>query len=400
MNNIDCENMPHEAIDIASDHDYVDYMGMTIGNAYVLGKTTPYVNPDIGTKSSKSRYLCKCNLCGKKFIVRRDTLTDYIKGKYNNPLSCGCDKARKPITPGEKIGKLTVEECVKVVPSKHERSTWKCKCECGRVVYLKEATLLLRTTKDCGMCGEHKSRHEAYPNGTKIGMLTIRGYIPSKTGMVEDEEYICDCDCGTKGVIRTFLQLSGKDGCKNCGCVNVQKMKNLHDKTRRHGLSDTRIYDIYKGMMRRCYNPNEEMYYNYGGRGIYVCDEWKDQEDYKGLKAFVEWAYKNGYNDTLSIDRINNDGPYCPDNCRWTTMVVQANNKRDSIQLTVGDTTYTYAQWEVASGINQNTIRRRCEKGYDPHTAVYTPTPTNHDCINAIYFVDEYNNPISQFDKK
>ena len=81
-------------------------------------------------------------------------------------------------------------------------------------------------------------------------------------------------------------------------------------------------------------------------------------------------------------------------------MVVQANNKRDSIQLTVGDTTYTYAQWEVASGINQNTIRRRCEKGYDPHTAVYTPTPTNHDCINAIYFVDEYNNPISQFDKE
>lgn len=396
-NSTNCENMPYEAIDVMSDHNYVDYMGKTIGNAYVLGKTTPHIKPN---GNIKIRYLCRCNLCGKKFIAYRDSLTNHIKGKYIRPLSCGCDIARDPITVGEKIGKLTVVECTNVVPGKHERNTWKCKCECGRIVYMKEGTLLFRTTKDCGMCGEHKSRHEVYPNGTKIGMLTIRGYIPSKTGIVEDEEYICDCDCGTKGVIRTFLQLSGKDGCKNCGCVNVQKMKNLHDKTRRHGLSDTRIYDIYKGMMRRCYNTNEEMYYNYGGRGIYVCDEWKDQEDYKGLKAFVEWAYKNGYDDTLSIDRIDNDGPYCPDNCRWTTMVVQANNKRDSIQLTVGDTTYTYAQWEVASGINQNTIRRRCEKGYDPHTAVYTPTPTNHDCINAIYFVDEYNNPISQFDKE
>ena len=396
-NSTNCENMPYEAIDVMSDHNYVDYMGKTIGNAYVLGKTTPHIKPN---GNIKIRYLCRCNLCGKKFIAYRDSLTNHIKGKYIRPLSCGCDIARDPITVGEKIGKLTVIECTNVVPGKRERNTWKCKCECGRVVYMKEGTLLFRTTKDCGMCGEHKSRHEVYSNGTKIGMLTIRGYIPSKTGMVEDEEYICDCDCGTKGVIRTFLQLSGKDGCKNCGCVNVQKMKNLHDKTRRHGLSDTRIYDIYKGMMRRCYNPNEEMYYNYGGRGIYVCDEWKDQENYKGLKSFVEWAYKNGYDDTLSIDRIDNDGPYCPDNCRWATMVVQANNKRDSIQLTVGDTTYTYAQWEVASGINQNTIRRRCEKGYDPHDAVYTPTPTNHDCVNAIYFVDEYNNPINQFDKE
>ena len=396
-NSTNCENMPYEAIDVMSDHNYVDYMGKTIGNAYVLGKTTPHIKPN---RNIKIRYLCRCNLCGKKFIAYRDSLTNHIKGKYIRPLSCGCDIARDPITVREKIGKLTVIECTNVVPGKRERNTWKCKCECGRVVYMKEGTLLFRTTKDCGMCGEHKSRHEVYPNGTKIGMLTIRGYIPSKTGMVEDEKYICDCDCGTKGVIRTFLQLSGKDGCKNCGCVNVQKMKNLHDKTRRHGLSDTRIYDIYKGMMRRCYNPNEEMYYNYGGRGIYVCDEWKDQEDYKGLKAFVEWAYKNGYDDTLSIDRIDNDGPYSPDNCRWVSMIIQANNKRDSVYITANGETYTLAQWEAASGINQNTIRRRLNSGYIPRDCIYTPTPTNHDCVNAIYFVDEYSNPINQFDKE
>lgn len=393
-NNINCEDMPYEAIDVMSDHNYVDYMGKTIGNAYVLGKTTPHIKPD---GSIKIRYLCKCNLCGKKFIAYRDALTNHIKGKYIRPLSCGCDIERKPITSGEKIGKLTVERLIKDGKSSEDRF-WICKCECGREVEKRESNLLNRTIKDCGMCGKIKSVHEPYKVGQKLGMLTIREV--HNAGNVSTEYYVCDCDCGTKGVVKKYTQLNYGTASLNCGCVNVQKMKNLHDKTRRHGLSDTRIYGIYQGMMKRCYNPNEEMYYNYGGRGIYVCDEWKDQEDYKGLKAFVEWAYKNGYDDTLSIDRIDNDGPYSPDNCRWVPMTIQANNKRDSVYITANGETYTLAQWEAASGINQNTIRRRLNSGYIPRDCIYTPTPTNHDCVNAIYFVDEYNNPISQFDKE
>ena len=93
-------------------------------------------------------------------------------------------------------------------------------------------------------------------------------------------------------------------------------------------------------------------------------------------------------------------GPYSPDNCRWVPMTIQANNKRDSVYITANGETYTLAQWEAASGINQNTIRRRLNSGYIPRDCIYTPTPTNHDCVNAIYFVDEYNNPINQFDKE
>lgn len=393
-NNINCEDMPYEAIDVMSDHNYVDYMGKTIGNAYVLGKTTPHVKPD---GSIKIRYLCKCNLCGKKFIAYRDALTNHIKGKYIRPLSCGCDIERKPITSGEKIGKLTVERLIKDGKSSEDRF-WICKCECGREVEKRESNLLNRTIKDCGMCGKIKSVHEPYKVGQKLGMLTIREVY--NAGIVSTEYYICDCDCGTKGVVKKYTQLNYKDASLNCGCVNVQKMKNLHDKTRKHGLSDTRIYNTYKDMIRRCYCKTDDHYKDYGGRGIYVCDEWQKKDNYSGLKAFVDWAYKNGYNDNLYIDRIDVNGPYSPSNCRWVSMIIQANNKRDSVYITANGETYTLAQWEAASGINQNTIRRRCEKGYDPHTAVYTPTPTNHDCVNAIYFVDEYNNPISQFDKE
>ena len=99
------------------------------------------------------------------------------------------------------------------------------------------------------MCGKIKSVHEPYKVGQKLGMLTIREV--HNAGNVSTEYYVCDCDCGTKGVVKKYTQLNYGTASLNCGCVNVQKMKNLHDKTRRHGLSDTRIYDIYKGMMRR-----------------------------------------------------------------------------------------------------------------------------------------------------
>ena len=145
-------------------------------------------------------------------------------------------------------------------------------------------------------------------------------------------------------------------------------------------------------MISRCYDPNEDHYKDYGGRGIQVCDEWRGEN---GFINFYNWALPL-YQDGLTIDRIDVNGNYCPENCRFVPWLTQANNKRNNSYVTIGDDTYTVSRWAEASGIYQKTIAYRLSHGYSPYEAVYTPTPFQDP--SAIYFVDDYNNPISQFD--
>lgn len=130
----------------------------------------------------------------------------------------------------------------------------------------------------------------------------------------------CKCDCGNITVTHGRDLINNH--CKSCGCLrNADRDKN----GRFRGLSDTRIYRIWKGMIARCHNPNCDSYSDYGGRGIVVCDEWQGTQ---GFFNFLSWALNNGYSDALSIDRVNNNDGYNPANCRWATWVQQANNRR------------------------------------------------------------------------
>lgn len=107
-------------------------------------------------------------------------------------------------------------------------------------------------------------------------------------------------------------------------------------------------------MLYRCYNLNYSEYHNYGGRGIYVCDEWKDS-----YITFRDWSFAHGYDETLTLDRINVDKEYSPDNCRWATKEVQSNNKQDTIYLTVFGVTKPLSIWAKETGINKNAIYYR-----------------------------------------
>ena len=119
-----------------------------------------------------------------------------------------------------------------------------------------------------------------------------------------------------------------------------------------------RLHRIWKGIKARCYNPNREAYSNYGGRGITVCDEWKND-----FQAFYDWAMANGYTDDLTLDRIENDGNYEPDNCRWATRKEQGNNSRHNHLITAYGKTQTMQQWSDETGISYNTMKTRIRRG-------------------------------------
>jgi hypothetical protein len=128
----------------------------------------------------------------------------------------------------------------------------------------------------------------------------------------------CRCDCGVEKVIRREVLKYGK--AVSCGCIKLKLIGNVH---RTHGASKHPLYNVWKKISDRCYNENGTSWKNYGGRGISVCDEWRND-----MWSFMAWAVSNGYRPGLSIDRIDNDGNYEPGNCRWATALMQSRNRR------------------------------------------------------------------------
>lgn len=197
--------------------------------------------------------------------------------------------------------------------------------------------------------------------GQRFGKLTVL-YRGENTSSGQTR-WVCRCDCGN--ITNTVAYSLTHGLIVSCGCYQREITIN---RNRKHNMSNTRIYRIYREMLRRCYDSKRPTYKDYGGRGIIVCDEWKND-----FMSFYKWAIKNGYTDNLTIERIDVNGNYCPENCTWIIKEDQSKNRRMSHKITINGETYCIAEWAKIMNIKPRLIMVRLNRGWTEYDAVMTP---------------------------
>ena len=193
--------------------------------------------------------------------------------------------------------------------------------------------------------------------GKKFGKLTAI----QRAGRDKNGKYLwlCKCDCGGEKIVTSSDLVTGNT--KSCGCLVTNKT---------HGGSYTALYKTWVQMKMRCYNPNHASYYNYGGRGIKVCDEWNGEHSFS---VFCEWAIGAGYKEGLSLDRIDNEKDYYPENCRWVTRAFQERNKRNTFYAEYNGLQIPIAELCEELNIPSQTVYHRIIRGWKFESAVTTP---------------------------
>lgn len=188
--------------------------------------------------------------------------------------------------------------------------------------------------------------------------LKVLGYIGKNNK--NHAIWLCICICGNfKLVVTTDLKTGHV---KSCGCRSLRMLQERNKNNqygKKHGLSHDRIYNIYANMIQRCTNSKVNRFKNYGGRGIKVCDEWLEN-----FMNFYNWAIENGYEEQLTIERIDVNGNYEPNNCTWITNKEQQNNRTNNVNITINGETLNMRQWSKATGVNEKTIEKRIRMGW------------------------------------
>lgn len=307
------------------------------------------------------------------YRVNRGLTIDKAIERGDNPDKSNIHSSSGNDLTGRKFGKLTV---IKRCDSKRDGEKewrWVCECDCPdhNIVEVLSHNLLNGHTNNCGCSNKNRPIDMT---GMKCGHLTVLEEVKDKSEAPKELRGLgvlwrCVCDCPNHTIVivpgsklRTQKNLS-------CGC---------HSRYSVDGLSKTKIYRVYTNMIDRCIYPTNQAYEDYGERGIDVCDDWKRRKvrgRNVGFFKFMNWALSHGYEEDkgLSIDRTNNDSGYRSDNCRFTNMKEQNNNKRSNHILEYNGMKMTCTQMAEYFGINVNTFKYRIYNGMSVEDAINTP---------------------------
>ena len=191
--------------------------------------------------------------------------------------------------------------------------------------------------------------------------------------------WLCQCDCGKQATVTAYNLRGGNT--KSCGClvidIGAQRLT-------KHGEYGTRLYRIWRGMHRRCYDPKRLEFFRYGGRGIQVCKQWFKIENFISDMG-------DPPSSKHSIDRIDNDGPYSPENCRWATAKEQSLNSRQPINVTLRGQTLNISEWARRIGIGEASMHARLKEGWPIELALTTPRV--HRSRSPMRFLNSDNSP-------
>lgn len=263
---------------------------------------------------------------------------------------------------GQKFGRLTVISKGNGYYTKggQYKTTWLCRCECGNIREFASEKLRKGHTKSCGCLLKENTKNINFDDitGQRFGRLTVIRFLEQHEREDYRRQWLCKCDCGNEIQANSSKLRSGHT--RSCGCIVKEKIGNVNKKYKH---TSKRLYSVYKSMIDRCYNPKIREYHNYGGRGIEVYEDWKNNYD-----AFAEWALATGYDQNAghgdcTLDRKDVDKGYTPDNCRWVTNQVQQNNRRDCIYAEYNGETHTCMEWSKLLGISYQKIHYHLKLG-------------------------------------
>lgn len=259
------------------------------------------------------KWRCICD-CGAGTITSGGFL------RTGRTKSCGCARTVPPVYKpridlfGQTFGRLTVLE--RGPSRENSAAQWYCRCACGTTKLLRASSLRNGTTRSCGCLHREAASRHIELTGQVFGRLTVIRYVPN--GATDGAGgWKCRCECGKETVVKSSPLQKGKT--RSCGCLIGETAKQTFTT---HGKSTSPEYQIWVGMIARCTNANTKYYADYGGRGIGVCARWRSGFE----NFFIDMGPRPS--NAHSLDRINVNGNYDPENCRWATREQQAANKR------------------------------------------------------------------------